>query len=526
MKMFKVNDIWLFIVLPAVIGVSCVVIWYLIKRLSVSKTIDNAKKLAEKIVHDAKKEAKTGLKEAILESKEHVIAAKAEFEAQTKETRKELSKLEKKLTHREDNIERKVSFLENLDQELSGRERQLKRNEDKLEESHRKLEEMIKEQQNQLEKISSLTTGEAKRLLMKSMEQEARNEVANLIRKIEDEAKENGLNRARKIVSLSIQRCASDHVVESTVSAVDLPNEEMKGRIIGREGRNIRALETATGIDLIIDDTPEAVILSGFDPLRREVARITIERLITNGRIHPARIEEMVGRVKEEIETKVAEEGETTAQDLGIHDLHKELFKYIGKLKYRTSFGQNVLQHSKEVASIAAIMASELGANTKVAKRAGLLHDIGKAIDREYEGTHTSIGVDLAKKYGESEAVIHAIEAHHFDVEPMTIEAILVQAADTLSAARPGARREILETYIKRLEKLEEIADSFQGVAKAYAIQAGREIRIIVENEKVSDEEATWLCKDIAKRIEQELEYPGEIRVTVIREMRAIEFAR
>jgi ribonuclease Y len=361
---------------------------------------------------------------------------------------------------------------------------------------------------------------------MKSLENEARNESAKKIRQIEDQAKETGLIRAKKIISSAIQRCGSEYVQETSVSVVDLPSDEMKGRIIGREGRNIRALEMATGVDLIIDDTPEAVILSGFDPYRREIAKISIEKLIADGRIHPARIEEIVEKVKSELDKKMKEEGDEICFSIGIHDIHPELVTLLGKLKYRSSYGQNVLYHSREVAIIAGMMAAEIGANAMVAKRGGLLHDIGKAVDKETEGTHVEIGAKLLRKYGENEEVIHCVESHHFDTEPRTIEAILVQSADSLSAARPGARREILETYVKRLEKLEEIADSFKGVSKAYAIQAGREIRIIVESEKVSDDQMAWMAKDISKKIEEELEYPGEIKVTVIREIRSVEYAR
>lgn len=378
----------------------------------------------------------------------------------------------------------------------------------------------------ELERVSHLTQEEAKRELQKRIEDEARLEAVQTLRRIEEETREKGQALAREIISQAIQRSAAEHVVETTVSVVDLPSDDMKGRIIGREGRNIRALELATGVDIIVDDTPEAVILSSFDPIRREMARMAIEKLVMDGRIHPARIEEVVEAVKEELEEKIKQEGESVILELRIQDIHPELVKLLGKLKYRTSYGQNVLQHSKEVAYLAAIMARELGADEKVALRAGLLHDIGKAVDREIEGTHTELSVELARKYGESEAVIQAIASHHRDVDFPSVEAVLVQAADTLSAARPGARRELLETYIKRLEKLEEIAKSFEGVAKAFALQAGREIRIIVESQKISDERAALTAKDVARRIKEELDYPGQIKVTVIREMRAVEYAR
>jgi ribonuclease Y len=502
------------------------VAFYYMKRRWATQIIQQAEEHAKKTIQDSQKEAENVLKEARLTSKEELLAARGEFEKQTKDRRKELNILEKRLAQKEENLDRKANYIDNKEREFKNRERKLQVKETEFAQQEKDLQTLVKEQQERLQKISGMTPDQAKRELMRMLENDVRKESIKTMKKIEEEVKETSDGKARKAIALAIQRMASEYVVESTVSVVDLPNEEMKGRIIGREGRNIRALEMATGVDLIVDDTPEAVILSSFDPIRREIAKITIERLIADGRIHPARIEEVVEKVREELEQKVKEEGESTAFEVGIPNLHPELIKYLGKLKYRTSYGQNVLQHSKEVAHLASVMATEIGANAELARRAGLLHDIGKAIDREMQGTHTQIGVDLVRKFKETEAVVHAIQAHHNDIEAQSIEAVLVQAADTLSAARPGARREILETYVKRLEKLELIADSFKGVSKSFAIQAGREVRIIVESKKISDEESYWLCKDIARRIEGELEYPGQIKVTVIRETRSVEYAK
>lgn len=488
--------------------------------------VESAKKDAQQLLKEAELQRQNIIKQGELDSKEKLIEITREFEIKTQKARSELAELERKLLGREESLDRRGDKLELKENNIESREKQYDLDIEQLEADREHLNRIIAEQQTQLEKISGMSPQDAKNSLMKSLENEARNESAKLIRKIEDQAKETGVARAKKIVSASIQRCGSEHVQETSVSVVDLPSDEMKGRIIGREGRNIRALEMATGVDLIIDDTPEAVILSGFDPYRREIARISIERLINDGRIHPARIEEVVEKVKSELDQKMFEEGEEVCFSIGIHDLHPELIKLLGKLKYRSSYGQNVLYHSREVGILAGMISAEVGVNAMIAKRAGLLHDIGKAVDKETEGTHVEIGVKMLKKYGESPEVIHCVESHHFDVEPQSLEAVLVQSADSLSAARPGARREILETYVKRLEKLEEIADSFEGVSKAYAIQAGREIRIIVEGEKVNDEGTLWLAKDISKRIEEELEYPGEIKVTVIRETRSVEFAR
>ena len=517
---------WIIIGAVAVIGAATIVGIYVVRKQTAQKILAEADQEAERKIKEAGLQAENVVRKGELEAKEKLLAITAEFERKTQHQREELTSIEKKLASREEQIERRAAGLDRRESDIESRVQASKDALQRAQEREKELDELAAQQQAELEKISGMSPQDAKRALMKAMENEARNESAKRIRQIEEQARETGINRARKIISLAIQRVGSEHVQETTVSVVDLPSDEMKGRIIGREGRNIRALELATGIDLIIDDTPEAVILSGFDPYRREIARISIERLIADGRIHPARIEEVVEKVRKEIDQQMREEGEAICFDLGMHDIHPEIIKLLGKLKYRSSYGQNVLQHAKEVAILAGMMAAELGANAQVAKRGGLLHDIGKAVDKETDGTHVQIGAKLLKKFGESREVIHCLESHHFDTEPSSVEAILVQSADTLSAARPGARREILETYVKRLEKLEEIADSFQGVSKAYAIQAGREIRIIVSSEKVTDEEASWLARDISKRIEGELEYPGEIKVTVIRETRAVEYAR
>jgi len=508
------------------VGFGFFLTWYLVRKYKINEIIKEAKKKAEQIIEEAKREGETLKKEAALEAREQMIALKAETEEQLRIRRRELQSYERRLQQREEQLERKNYQLEVKERDLREKEKRISYNAQKIAKMEQRYNRLIREQEEQLERISGMSVEEAKEALMKIIEEDAKKEAAKIVKSIEEEAREQGLAKAKEIIAQAIQRCASEHVVETTVSVVDLPNDDMKGRIIGREGRNIRALEMATGIDLIIDDTPEAVIISSFDPLRREIAKVSLERLIADGRIHPARIEEVVEKVKAEFEEKMKKEGETAALDLGIQEVHPELLKLLGKLYYRTSYGQNTLQHSKEVAILAGLMAVELGADVQVAKRGGLLHDIGKAIDRETEGTHTKLGVDILKRYGEDPRVIHCVEAHHSDVEPQTIEAVLVQAADTLSAARPGARREILENYIKRLEKLESIADSYHGVSKAYAIQAGREVRIIVESDKVTDDEAIWLSKDIARRIERELDYPGEIKVTVIRETRAIDYAK
>jgi len=512
-----------------IIGIVCFVagfgIAYWIKGIIVSQKIKAAEGEASRIIDDANRKAETLLKEADLEVKDRLFKMKSEFDTETKETRSELKKRETRLMQKEENIDRKIEQFERRDHELSRKEKHLTKREGRLERKELEVEELIETQKLQLEKISGLTVDQAKELLIRAMENEARYEGAKLIKKIENETKEQADKKAKKILATAIQRYAGDFVAERTVSVVQLPNDEMKGRIIGREGRNIRALEAATGIDLIIDDTPEAVILSGFNPVRREVARISLMRLISDGRIHPARIEDIVKKVGQEVDIAIKEAGEQAGFDLGVHGIHSELVKYVGQLKFRTSYAQNVLQHSVEVGFLAGVMAAELGLNAKLARRMGLLHDIGKAVDHEVEGPHAVIGSRLAKKFNESSKVVHAIAAHHEDIPPNSVYALLVQAADGLSGARPGARKELLENYIKRIEDLEKIANSFKGVENTYAIQAGRELRVIVESEAISDEASILLSRDIAKRIEESLTFPGQIKVTVIRETRAVEYA-
>ncbi|MFZ7125314.1 MAG: ribonuclease Y [Desulfobacterales bacterium] len=496
-----------------------------VKGLLLAQKIKAAEDQAAMVIKDAEHQAETIVKEARIEAKDTLFKMKSDFDAETKDTRSELKKRESRLVQKEENIDRKIDQFESREQDFFNKERQLLEREERIEKSEAEYRNLIQEQKAQLEMISGLTAEQAKELLLRAMENDARYEGAKLIKRIESEAKEEADKRAKKIISTAIQRYAGDYVAERTVSVVQLPSDEMKGRIIGREGRNIRALEAATGIDLIIDDTPEAVILSGFNPVRREVARLSLMRLIADGRIHPARIEDVVKKVTQEVEQTIKEAGEQAAFELGIHNLHNELIRHIGMLKFRTSYAQNVLQHSVEVGFLSGIMAAELGLNQKLARRMGLLHDIGKAIDHEVEGPHALIGSKLAKKYGEAPKVVHAISAHHEDVPPNSVYAYLVQAADGLSGARPGARKELLENYIKRLEDLENIANSFTGVANTYAIQAGRELRVIVESEKLSDEDATLLSKDVARKIEESLTFPGQIKVTVIRETRAVEYA-
>ncbi len=501
-------------------------IGFLLRKRFYEAKVGSAKEVARQLIEEAEKKVEILKKEALLQAKEKFYQEKAEFEKETLEKRQELQTLERRIIQRESHLDKKVELVELKDSEMTRKEKALIQQEKGILEQEKKVAALLERQRLQLESIARITSEEAKRLLMESMENEAKHEAAKKIRMIEEEAKEVADKKSKEILSLAIQRYAGEYVAERTVSVVNLPNEEMKGRIIGREGRNIRALEAATGIDLIIDDTPEAVILSGFNPIRREIARISLERLVSDGRIHPARIEEIVQKVEQEIEVSVREAGEQATFDVGVHGIHPELIKLIGRLKYRTSFAQNVYLHSLEVAFLCGIMASELGINVKQAKRAGLLHDIGKAVDHEVEGSHGKIGAELAKKYGESPIIVHAIASHHEEEKPESIIDVLVEAADALSGARPGARREMLETYVKRLEDLEKISQTFQGVEKSYAIQAGREVRIMVQPDRISDEDSAVLCRDIARKIEKELTYPGQIKVTVIREMRAVDYAK
>jgi len=502
------------------------VVVFLLKRKEGSRRAVEAQEEARVVIDKAREEGEKIKREAALEAREKDLARQNEFEAQNREKQRKINETERRLFSKEENLERRFQSMERKEKDFSQKERRLAQKEKDLEVEETKIAAAIKRTMEELERVSGMTQDEAKAMLIKRIEDEAKLEAIATVRQIEEEAREKAASSAREIMTNAIQRSAAEHVVETTVSVVDLPSDDMKGRIIGREGRNIRALEMATGVDIIVDDTPEAVILSSFDPIRRELARLSIQKLVTDGRIHPARIEEIVESVKADLEQKIKQEGESAVLELKVRDIHPELIKLLGKLKYRTSYGQNVLQHTKEVAMLAAMMAREIGLDTNVALRAGLLHDIGKAVDRDTEGTHTELGVELAKKYGESEKVCQAIASHHRDIDFPSIEAVLVQAADTLSAARPGARRELLETYIKRLEKLEEIAASFEGVAKVFALQAGREIRIIVESLKTSDDRASLLAKEVAAKIKNELSYPGQIKVTVIREMRAVEYAR
>jgi ribonuclease Y len=511
-------------VLAAVLGL--VVFVLLTKKRSAEGRARESAAKAEELLQNAKKEAENILKEASLQAKDHQLQVKLDFERETRDRKNEIIQLEKRLLQKEDLLDRKTEALETRAQEFGRKEKELAEFSGRLEAQQAELRDAIGKARENLERIAGVTAEQAKAELVEMVADEARLEAGKRIRAMDEEFKEEASQKARKMISLAVQRYAADYVAEHVVTAVPLPSEEMKGRIIGREGRNIRAFEAATGIDIIIDDTPEAVILSGFNPVRREVARIALTRLVQDGRIHPARIEETVEKVAKEVDELVREAGEQALFDLGLHGIHPELVKLIGKLKYRTSYGQNIYTHSLEVAFLCGMIASELGLSAKMAKRAGLLHDIGKAVDHEIEGPHALIGADLAKKYGEPGRVVHAIAAHHEDESPHDVLPILVQAADALSGARPGARREMLANYLKRLEDLEKIAKSFAGVEKSYAIQAGREVRIIVDNVRIADDGATMLARDIAKKIEAELSYPGQIRVTVIRETRAVEYAK
>ena len=496
-----------------------IIVGYFVRKNISEAKIGQAEKMADDIIDKANKDAETLQKEKLLEAKEEIHKWRNEAEKENKERRVEVQKFERRIIQKEEVLDKKLQTLENKETVLNDKLKKIEKKEEHVE--------AIKVQQLQkLESISGITSDKAKEIILTNAERDVRREMSIMIKEIESQAKEEADKKSREIIGYAIQKCAADHVAETTVTVVNLPNDEMKGRIIGREGRNIRTLETLTGIDLIIDDTPEAVILSGFDPIRREVARIALEKLIADGRIHPARIEEMVEKARKEVDNIIKEFGEQATFETGVHGLHPELVRLLGRLNYRTSYGQNVLRHSIEVAHIAGIMAAEIGADVKLAKRAGLLHDIGKSVDHEMEGTHVEIGMDLLRRYKESKDIIHAMSTHHGDYEPQTVEAVLVTAADAISAARPGARRETLEAYIKRLEKLEEIANSYEGVDKSFAIQAGREIRIMVKPENVSDEDIHLLARDMTKRIEDELEYPGKIKVSIIRETRAIEYAK
>ena len=518
--MGKINqaNIQMMLIVLLVAGISVAAGYFIRKKIAEGK-LNEAETVVKRMIDDAEKKAESVKKEKLVEAKEEVHKVRAEAEKEYKERRNELQKYEKRVLQKEETLDKKISQVEEKDNRYNDKFR-------KLQEKEEDISKLVDAQMQKLEDVSKLTLDEAKREILSMAEREVKQEMAIMVKDLESKAKDEAEKKAREIVSYAIQRCAADHVAETTVSVVSLPNDEMKGRIIGREGRNIRTLETLTGVDFIIDDTPEAVVLSAFDPIRREIARIALERLISDGRIHPSRIEEMVEKAKVEVDTMIKEEGEKASFETGVFGLHPELIKLLGRLKYRTSYGQNVLKHSVEISHLCGMMATEIAADPKLAKRAGLLHDIGKAVDHEMEGTHVEIGMDLLRRYKESKEVIHAMSTHHGDYEPQSVEAVLVTAADAISAARPGARGETLEAYIKRLEKLEEISNDFEGVDKSYAIQAGREVRILVKPEDINDAGLPLLARNITKRIEQEMEYPGQIKVNIIRETRAIDYAK
>ncbi len=514
------------ILVTLAVGCICLFAGYALRKQVAEKKIQDAESKAQHILEQARKEAQDKHREAELEAKDLLYRVRQDFERESKDRKLEISNMEKRLSQKEENIDRRLDLLEKKEKELESKHENIRKQEEALKVKDTQLHSLIAEEKERLQKISSLSAEEAKQILLSRMNEELNNEKAAMIKKQEEEVRSLSDKKAREILSLAIQKCAAEHTVESTVSVVNLPNDEMKGRVIGREGRNIRALEMATGVDVIIDDTPEAVTISAFDAVRREIARLSLEKLLADGRIHPGRIEEIVEKTKKEMDEKIREEGERAAFEAGVNGLHPEIIKLLGRLKYRTSFGQNALQHSKEASFLLGAMASELGLDFKLSRRIGLLHDIGKAVDHQVEGTHAKLGAELAKKYGESAEVVAAIEAHHEEIAPQSMYAVLAIAADAISAARPGARRETLETYVKRLEKLESIANLFKGVEKSFAIQAGREIRVIVQPEKISDAEAINMSRDIRKKIEEGMEYPGQIKVTVIRETRAIEYAK